>query len=71
MTKEEFLQQVSDWYDNSDNHYDDFLTDFDKDKDKLIKILSVAGQHTARLFEPKTKEEWMRDILKPFKSKTL
>ena len=69
MTKEEFLQQVSDWYDNSDNHYEDFLIKFEKDKEELINILSVAGKHTARLFEPKTKEEWIQDILTPFKAK--
>jgi hypothetical protein len=32
MTKEEFLQQVSDWYDNSDVYYDDFLIKFEIDK---------------------------------------
>jgi hypothetical protein len=69
MTKEEFLQQASDWYDNSDKHYDDFLINFEKDKDELINLLSVAGKHTVSLFEPKTKEEWMQDMLTPFKAK--
>jgi len=69
MTKEEFLQQASDWYDNSDKHYDDFLINFEKDKDELINILSVEVKHMARLFEPKTKEEWMQDMLTPFKAK--
>jgi hypothetical protein len=69
MTKEEFLQQVSDWYDNSDVYYDDFLIKFEKDKDELINLLSVAGKHTVSLFEPKTKEEWMQDMLTPFKAK--
>ena len=41
----------------------------EKDKDELINLLSVAGKHTVSLFEPKTKEEWMQDMLTPFKAK--
>jgi hypothetical protein len=76
MTKEEFLQQVSDWYDNSDNHYDIFVEKFSKDKEGLIELLALVGQSTsttsvnaAKLFEPKSKEEWMQDMLTPFKAK--
>lgn len=76
MKKEEFLEQMNQWYDNSDAHYDIFIEQFNKEKQELINRLSIAGQHTsmasksaARLFEPKSKEEWLLDILKPFNTK--
>jgi hypothetical protein len=76
MKKEEFLEQMNQWYDNSDAHYDTFVEQFSKDKEGLIELLALVGQSTsttsvnaAKLFEPKSKEEWLLDILKPFNTK--
>lgn len=69
MKKEQFLEQMNQWYDNLDTHYDTFVEQFNKDKEGLVELLSTAGLHTstpAKLFEPKSKEEWLLDILKPF-----
>jgi len=73
MKEEEFLEQMNQWYDNSDAHYDAFVEQFSKDKEGLIELLALVGKSTstasgnaAKLFEPKSKEEWLLDMLKPF-----
>lgn len=74
MTKEQFLEQMNQWYDNSDTHYDDFLEQFSRDKAELIasvvsaKLFDSKGKEEWILsVKPKSKEEWLVDIiLKPF-----
>lgn len=56
MTKEELLENV-------DKHYEEFSTNYQKQKDELIAILSPVAAKAARHFEPKSKDEWLRDKL--------
>ena len=65
MTKEEFLQQVSDWYDNSDKHYDDFLINFEKDKDEEYPPLRIISGQVSRL---ENEIDQMNEKLEPLKS---
>jgi hypothetical protein len=56
MTKEELLENV-------DKHYEEFLTNYQKQKDELIAILSPGAAKAAIHFGPKSKDEWLKDRL--------
>ena len=59
ITKEELLENV-------DKYYEEFINKYQDDKDKLISLLSPGAAKAAKLFEPKSKEEWLEDELKKY-----
>lgn len=59
MTKEELLEGV-------DKHYEEFLNNFEKEKNELIAILSPTAAKAATLFEAKSKEDWLKGELEKF-----
>lgn len=66
MTKEQFLQNLSTWYDNSDIYYTDFVNEFEKDKQELAGILSESVRDQVNLLKPKSKEDWLKNMINHF-----
>lgn len=66
MTKEQFLQNLSTWYDNSDIYYTDFVNEFEKDKQELAGILSESVRDQVNLLKPKSKEDWLKTMITHF-----
>lgn len=66
MTKEQFLQNLSTWYDNSDIYYTDFVNEFEKDKQELAGILSESVRDQVNLLKPKSKEDWLKTMINHF-----
>jgi len=58
-TKEELLENV-------DKYYEEFISEYQADKAKLIALLSPNAAKAAELFEPKSKDEWLQDELKKY-----
>jgi methionine synthase II (cobalamin-independent) len=59
ITKEELLENI-------DKYYEEFINEYQADKDRLISLLSPSAAKAAKLFEPKSKEEWLEDELKKY-----
>jgi hypothetical protein len=59
ITKQELLENI-------DLYYNEAKEVFNKEKEELIKILSPSAAKAAKLFEPKSKEEWLEDELKKY-----